>query len=84
MAAQNPRKNPSHRTLVSRACEAAVLLRERGYSDVANWLMAAYAREQERIRPRRRRGLRVRLARNGSIAVLDAARIAELTEQNVH
>ena len=58
--------------------EAAFLLQKAGYGDVAKFLLAAEAKAQLAGRTSRRRGVKVRLAATGSVAVLDEARVREL------
>lgn len=57
---------------------AAKLLREHDLADVAKFLAAAELRERTAKRPKRKRGVNVRLGGGRFKATLDAERIAEL------
>ena len=61
-----------------RVVEAAFLLQKAGFGDVAKFLLAAEAKAQLAGKGTRRRGVKVKLAATGSVAVLDEARVREL------
>ena len=68
----------SDRPSTARCIEAAFLLQEAGYGDVARFLLAAEGKAQLAGCTLRQRGVKVKLAATGSVAVLDAARVREL------
>ena len=68
------------RPSTERCVEAAFLLQKAGFGDVAKFLLAAEAKAQLAGRTSRRRGVKVKLAATGSLAVLDAGRVRELLQ----
>jgi len=65
-----------------RIMRAVKLLREHDLADVAKFLAAAELRERTAKRPKRKRGVNVRLGGGKWKATLDADRVAELQIEN--
>ena len=73
----------------ARICLIAMQAKKSGYEDVSAWMQKHLTqdtlRDAERSRKNRKRGVKVRLAPRGGgsgpVAILDAARVRELIEE---
>lgn len=65
-----------------RVMRAVKLLRAHHLADVAKFLLAAELRDRTSKRPKRKRGVNVRLGGGKWKATLDADRVAELQEES--